>query len=67
MVIDNLTKNKIGYRHFFKPLHTQSFINAMDVIPNSEYLHLVGINLPTYNDLTNDDVDFICDKILEIL
>tara|TARA_Y100000592_G_scaffold14898_1_gene21614 strand:+ start:2754 stop:3836 length:1083 start_codon:yes stop_codon:yes gene_type:complete len=67
LVIDNLTKNKIGYRHFFKPLHTQSFINAMDMIPNSEYLHSVGINLPTYNDLTNDDIDFICDKILEVL
>ena len=67
LVINNLKKNGIDYRHFFRPIHKQSFIRSVDTLPNSEYLHLVGINLPTYTRLSNRDIDFICDKILEVM
>jgi len=67
LVIDNFKKNGIDYRHFFRPLHKQPFIGSTDTLPNSEYLHLVGINLPTYTGLSNRDIDFICDKILEVV
>lgn len=65
LVIDNFKKNGIDYRHFFRPLHKQPFIVSTDVLPNSEYLHSVGINLPTYTGLSNSDIDFICDKIIQ--
>ena len=62
-----LEANGIDYRLFFKPLHLQPFINKNDNLKNSEYVYATGINLPTYSNLTNEDIDFICSKIREVI
>lgn len=66
-VINALTENKIDYRHLFLPLHKQSFIDTKDQLPNSEYLYNHGVILPTYTDLTNEQINFIANTILKAL
>ncbi len=66
---DKVTKalqdNDIEYRHFFYPLHKQPFINSSETLPNSEYAAKHGLILPTFNKLTNKQIDFISKIILE--
>ena len=64
-VLNALTENEIDYRHFFYPLHKQPFINSNEVLPTSEYLANYGIILPTFTELTNEQIDFISKIILE--
>jgi|688.fasta_scaffold01076_34 perosamine synthetase len=66
-VIKALQDNNIDYRHFFYPLHKQPFINSNEPLPNSEYLAKYGVILPTYTELTNEQIDFISKIILEQL
>ena len=66
-VATRLEENGIDYRFFFKPLHLQPFINEKEKFKNSEYIYETGINLPTYSTLRNDDIDWICSKIKEVL
>jgi perosamine synthetase len=64
-VIEALQANNIEYRHFFYPLHKQPFINSNEILPTSEYLANYGIILPTFTELTNEQIDFISKIILE--
>lgn len=66
-VIQALQDNEIDYRHFFHPLHKQPFINSKESLPNSEYLFDNGIILPTFTDLKNKEIDFICKVILNAM
>lgn len=66
-VLQALTKNGIDYRHFFHPLHKQPFVNSSETLPNSEYAYEHGILLPTYTTLTNQQIDFISNTILQAL
>lgn len=62
-----LEDNGIDYRHVFYPLHQQPFSQVQEKLPNSEYLHEHGIILPTYTELTNQQIDFIAQTILKTL
>ncbi len=62
-----LTDKGIDYRHFFHPLHQQPFINSSEELKTSSYLFENGIILPTFNQLKNKDIDFICKTILNEL
>lgn len=64
-VLKALENNKIDYRHLFYPLHKQPFINSEELYPNAEYLFNHGVILPTYSQLTNEQIDFISKTILE--
>lgn len=64
---ETLVNNGIDYRHFFYPLHKQPFINSSEELKNSEYLFENGIILPTFTQLKNKDIDFICKTILNEL
>tara|TARA_Y100000310_G_C20699729_1_gene828596 strand:+ start:2640 stop:3755 length:1116 start_codon:yes stop_codon:yes gene_type:complete len=66
-IIKNLELNKIDYRHFFKPLHKQPFIDSKIILPVSEFLYAGGLNLPTYTQLKDKDIDFISNVIKEVL
>ena len=62
-----LEENEIDYRHFFYPLHKQSFINSNQSLPISEHLFYRGLILPTYTGLKNKDIDFICKVVLDTI
>jgi len=66
-VLNALEKNNIDYRHFFYPLHKQPFINSKEIIKNSEYSFDAGILLPIFNELSNQEVEFISQIILNEL
>ena len=62
-----LDANGIDYRHFFHPLHKQSFINSKETLAVSEHLYNKGLILPTYTGLKNKDIDFISKVVLDIV
>ena len=66
-VLEALKDNNIDYRHFFNPLHKQPFINSEETLPVSEYLFDNGLILPTFTDLKNKEIDFICKVILNAM
>ena len=65
-LMDNLASDGIETRTFFYPIHTQptySNLNKTHNFPISEYLSKSGINLPSGNNLTVKNIEYICDKI----
>jgi len=64
-VIQALETNQIDYRYFFYPLHKQPFISSNEILENTEYISENGVILPTYTELTNKQIDFISNIVLE--
>lgn len=62
-VLKILTENQIDYRHFFYPLHKQPFIKSKETLINSEDCFDLGVLLPTYNDLSENEIDKISNII----
>ena len=64
-----LAENSIESRPFFGPCHTMSHFNgpSMADFPVAEGLADKGINLPTYVQMTDEDVKFIAGKVVEFL
>ena len=64
-----LAENGIESRPFFGPCHTMSHFNgpSMADFPVAEELADRGINLPTYVQMTDEDVKFIAGKVVEFL
>lgn len=58
-VLKKLIENQIDYRHFFYPLHKQPFIQNKETLINSEDCFDLGILLPTFNDLSETEIDKI--------
>ena len=67
IVLKALDENGIDYRHFFYPLHLQPFIKTNVSLPTSQYVSGQGLILPTFTELTNDQIDFISETILKQL
>ena len=67
MVIEKLQENKIDYRHFFYPLHKQTFINSKEKLKNSEEAFSTGIILPTFSELSSKQIRFISETILNAI
>lgn len=63
----HLQTNEIGSRRYFYPLHMQPC--NMDIesapCPNSVWLYEHGLSLPSGARLTDDEVDQVCEKIVE--
>jgi len=58
----------IETRTFFYPIHRQPFYASRfktQKFPVADLISASGINLPSGNTLKDDDIDFICGKILE--
>ena len=66
-VLTALNNHQIDYRHFFYPLHKQPFINSEEVFENSEYSFAFGILLPTFNELSDQEIKLISKIILNQL
>ncbi|MEI8084191.1 MAG: DegT/DnrJ/EryC1/StrS family aminotransferase, partial [Actinomycetes bacterium] len=50
----------VDSRPFFHPAHSLPMYQAERSFPVAEYLGAAGINLPSYPDLTEEDVDTVC-------
>jgi len=59
----HLAENGIETRPAFHPVHTMPMYIDRNSYPVAEDLGKRGINLPSYPDLTNDDIEFITTKI----
>jgi perosamine synthetase len=63
-----LAKHEIETRPLFYPVHTMPmYSNKYERHSNAEYLGWRGINLPSYPELSKNDVKFISSKVLEIV
>ncbi len=63
---EHLKLNGIETRPAFYPVHTMPmYADRYQKHPVAEDLAWRGINLPSYPDLCEDDIKFICDKIRE--
>ncbi len=65
-----LTEASIETRPFFVPLHTlppfrEGSRNRKEVLPVTGRLASTGLCLPTYPSLTNSQIDFVCDRLLD--
>jgi len=64
-LIKFLEKNSIETRLFFKPMTLQPMYRGELVFDYSLQISKNGFYLPTYTELTEKDVDYICNKIKE--
>jgi perosamine synthetase len=59
-----LREDGIETRPTFYPVHTMPMFSQKYLkLPAAEILGHNGINLPSYPDLTDDDLDYICGAI----
>lgn len=65
-MIEYLNSMGIETRSFFKPISSFDFYNySFEKFPNSYYLYECGINIPSYPDLSESQLDYICKTINE--
>lgn len=63
-LMDKLAEDGIETRPIFYPMHIMPVYEDKNAnCPVSEYVSSHGINLPTYGQLTREDVKYICDCI----
>jgi dTDP-4-amino-4,6-dideoxygalactose transaminase len=68
MVTKLLKERGIETRHFFKPMSQQPMYNYKNYrYTNAFKWAYQGIYLPTYTDMTEEDVIFVCDNLKEVL
>ena len=65
-----LSSNLIDTRNAFVPINYQKCIIEKYNIkkndcPNANYIMDNGLYLPSGNNITNDEIDFVCEKIIE--
>jgi len=63
-VVLHMRENGVGARAFFRPLHTHFGFKGL---PNATSYASKGICLPSSPSLKEEEVDYICDKLLEVL
>lgn len=70
-VIQHLEKNDIQTRQFFYPLHRQpcfKYLGYKDKdFPVTNKAYSEGIRLPIYPSLQDEQIEYICDKIKEVI
>ena len=67
-LIAKLDANGVETRPFFIPIHTlppyeETFSKQGELLPVSDRLGHIGLNLPTYTDLSDDQIEFIAHVI----
>jgi perosamine synthetase len=60
-----LKENNIETRPLFYPAHTMPTFKTDEIFPVSELISKRGMNLPSYPELTREDVVYICERIKE--
>lgn len=69
-LINHLTKNEIGFGiHYHQPIHKYEYFakNYRFDLPKSELFCQQIISLPSYPELEDGEVKFICEKVNEVL
>ena len=70
-VMARLANYKIGTRPFFYPLHKQPalklHLDSNHICRNSEMLSEYGFYLPSGLGLKDDDIEFVCQKLIQVL
>ena len=70
-VMLKLKKKGIGTRPFFWPMHQQKILKKLNLnkknFKNSEFISNNGFYLPTSLTLKNNEIDYICDCVNEII
>jgi len=66
-VMLELKKEGIDTRPFFIPMHQLPPYHDNNGYPASDYLGMHGLNLPSSTRLTDDEVSFVCEKLLKIV
>ena len=62
-LINELSKNGIGVRTTFMPMHSQPIYLTDDVFPNTQKLYETGVCLPSAPSLRDEDIDFVINTI----
>jgi perosamine synthetase len=58
----------VDSRPYFYPMSDMPYINNENVnTPITHSMYQKGLNLPTYTDLTKEDVNIVCDSVLKVL
>lgn len=65
-VMGKLREKGIESRPFFYPIHTMPMYNTGQSLPVAESLSARGINLPSGTNLTEEQIDYICQALIEI-
>jgi perosamine synthetase len=63
----NLKAHSIETRPLFHPAHTMPAFKTEDAYPIAELLSSRGLNLPSYPDLTREQVAYVSSKIIEAI
>ena len=65
-LMDKLERDGIETRTFFYPVHAQPVYKKLgrsSSFPNAEMLSKRGLNLPSGNDLSEEEVTFVCERV----
>jgi perosamine synthetase len=62
-----LSTNGIETRTFFYPLHKQPCYPNQKLLSNSSYVYDHGLCMPSYPELTVEEIDYVCNKIKQFL
>jgi perosamine synthetase len=65
-VMIKLREKGIENRPFFSPIHTMPMYATGQSLPVAESLSARGINLPSGTTLTAEQIDYICDALIEL-
>jgi perosamine synthetase len=63
---EELRLNSVETRPFFPPANVMPVFYTNEIFPNALKLSKTGINLPSYPDLSKEEVEFICTVIKKI-
>ena len=66
-VITSLAEKGIETRTFFYPLHKMPVYQTDDILPITDDIASRGINLPSGNQLTNEQIEYVCNSLMGIL
>ena len=62
-----LKKRGVDSRPFFYPMSDMPYLNEQVNTPVTHEVYKRGINLPTYFDLTEEQVKFVCETVKTLL
>ena len=62
-----LKKKNVDSRPFFYPMSEMPYINESPNTPVTHTVYQRGINLPSFVDLTEDEIEYICKTLLSLL
>jgi len=66
-IINTMNNSGIAIRPFFYPVSKMPIFGSIENIKVKNFTHSKGINLPSYFDMTKDDIKYISARLTQIL